>query len=78
MAQPLLQLIGDTHPSEDVQAVNPSLPSASICEEYRELIEQGLARRRNAKAIWQDLVSDHGFVGGYQAVKRFVRKELVD
>jgi len=25
-------------------------------------------------AIWQDLVSDHGFAGGYQAVKRFVRK----
>ena len=25
-------------------------------------------------AIWQDLVSYHGFVGGYQTVKRFVRK----
>ena len=25
-------------------------------------------------AIWQDLVSDHGFAGGYQTVKRFVRK----
>src|SRR5438270_7037948 len=52
----------------------PSPPSASVCEEYRELIEQGLARGRNGKAIWQDLVSDHGFVGDYQAVKRFVRK----
>src|SRR5271169_6936791 len=52
----------------------PSPPSPSICEEYRELIEQGLARGRNAMAIWQDLVSDHGFAGGYQAVKRFVRK----
>lgn len=52
----------------------PSPPSASICEEYRERIEQGLARGRNGKAIWQDLVSEHGFAGGYQAVKRFVRK----
>src|SRR5436190_20135721 len=52
---------------------DPSPPSASVCEEYRELIEQGLARGRNGKAIWQDLVSDHGFAGGYQAVKRFVR-----
>src|SRR5438105_8581202 len=52
----------------------PSPPSTSVCEEYRELIEQGLARGRNGKAIWQDLVSDHGFVGDYQAVKRFVRK----
>jgi transposase len=25
-------------------------------------------------AIWQDLVSDHGFPCGYQTVKRFVRK----
>src|SRR5437763_6955730 len=52
----------------------PSPPSASVCEEYRELIEQGLARGRNGKAIWQDLVSDHGFVGEYQAEKRYVRK----
>ena len=48
--------------------------SASACEPYRELIEQGLRRGRNAKAIWQDLVSDHGFPGSYQTVKRFVRK----
>src|SRR5246127_1661050 len=46
----------------------------STCEAYRELIEQGLALERNSKAIWQDLVSDHGFAGSYQAVKRFVRK----
>src|SRR5438094_6175812 len=51
----------------------PSPPTASVCEVYREWIEQGLARGRNGKAIWQDLVSDHGFAGGYQAVKRFVR-----
>ena len=25
-------------------------------------------------AIWQDLVSQYGFSGGYQSVKRFVRK----
>jgi transposase len=49
-------------------------PSTSSCEPYRELIEQGLARRRNGKAIWQDLVSDQGFAGSYQTVKRFVRK----
>jgi transposase len=49
-------------------------PSASACEPYRELIEVGLSRGRNAKAIWQDLVDDHGFAGGYQSVKRFVRK----
>jgi hypothetical protein len=46
----------------------------STCEAYREPIEQGLVLERNSKAIWQDLVSDHGFTGSYQAVKRFVRK----
>src|SRR5271157_430022 len=46
----------------------------SACEPYRELIEQGLGRGRNAMAIWQDLVSDHGFPHAYQTVKRFVRK----
>jgi hypothetical protein len=25
-------------------------------------------------AIWQDLVDTRGFTGGYQSVKRFVRK----
>jgi len=54
-------------------AGHPDRP-ASACEPYRELIEQGLGRGRNGKAIWQDLVSDHGFSGSYQTVKRFVRK----
>src|ERR1700723_17504 len=48
--------------------------AVGTCEPYRELIEQGLDRGRNAKAIWQDLVADHGFPSSYQAVKRFVRK----
>jgi len=49
-------------------------PTASACEPYREVIELGLGRGRNGKAIWQDLVDDHGFGGAYQSVKRFVGK----
>ena len=49
-------------------------PTASVCEAYRETIEVALSRGRNAKAIWQDLVDAYGFQGGYQSVKRFVRK----
>jgi transposase len=48
--------------------------AASACEPYRELIELGLSRGRNAKAIWQDLVDSHGFTVGYQSVQRFVGK----
>ena len=49
-------------------------PAASACEAYRDAIEVGLSRGRNAKAIWQDLVDASGFPGAYQSVKRFVRK----
>jgi transposase len=48
-------------------------PSASACVPYREAIELGLARGRNAMAIWQDLVDQCGFAAGYQSVRRFVR-----
>jgi transposase len=48
--------------------------SASVCKPHREAIELWLSRGRNAKAIWQDLVDIHGFAGGYQSVKRFVRQ----
>ena len=48
--------------------------SASACELYRETIQLGLSRGRNAMGIWQDLVDSYGFEGGYQSVKRFVRK----
>jgi hypothetical protein len=43
-------------------------PSASACEPYRELIAAALARGRNAVAIWQDLVDDHGFPARYASV----------
>jgi transposase len=49
-------------------------PQASRCEPYREIIERGLEVRRNAMAIWQDLVNDHGFRAGYASVRRYVRK----
>jgi transposase len=47
-------------------------PSASACEPYRELVTEALGRGRNARAIWQDLVDDHGFAAGYASVRRFV------
>jgi len=49
-------------------------PSASACEPYSDFIEMSLRKGRNAKAIYQDLVDDHGFTGRYQSVKRFVRR----
>jgi transposase len=48
--------------------------TASACEPFHEVIEAGLARGRNAMGIWQDLVDQSGFTGGYQSVKRYVRQ----
>src|SRR5437867_724740 len=56
-AKPANEVITDLRPQRS--------PAASACEPYRELIERALELGRNAMAIYQDLVSDHGFRGGY-------------
>jgi len=38
------------------------------------VIREALGRGRNAVAIWQDLVGEHGFQAGYASVRRFVLK----
>ncbi len=59
----------------DLEHESPQpVPSTSLCEPFREAIELDLSQGRNAIGIWQDLVSESGFNGGYQTVKRFVRK----
>ncbi len=75
-AKPAMQVTTDSGGSTSGSQRPPTHPepSASACEPYREFVELGLRRGRNAMAIWQDLISDHGFAGGYQTVKRFVRK----
>ena len=49
-------------------------PSASASTAYRDVIEVGLSRGRNAMAIWQDLIDTCHFPAGYQSVRRFIRK----
>ena len=58
---------------QPIQLPKPNA-STSECEPYRDTIELGLSRGRNAMAIWQGMVTDYGFSGGYQTVQRFVRK----
>jgi hypothetical protein len=53
------------------EAAKPST-SLSACEPFQEAIQLGLSRGRNARAIWQDLVSDQGFSAGYQSVRRYI------
>ena len=48
--------------------------SASACEPHRAFVEAQLRLRRNAMAIYQDLVDHHGYGGAYNSVKRFALK----
>jgi hypothetical protein len=61
-------------PANEVITDSAVVPGPSACEPYREAIDMGLSRDRNARAIWQDLVSEYGFGSSYQSVQRFVRK----
>jgi transposase len=47
--------------------------AVSACAEHRSFIEAQVALGRNAMAIYQGLVDDHGFAHRYNSVKRFVR-----
>jgi transposase len=75
-AKPAIEVTPDSGapPASQPEPIPSCSASASVCEPHRDLIEHALSVGRNAKAIWQDLVDDHGFSGGYQSVKRFVRK----
>jgi len=77
------EVIPDLNPSQpdevgalaSAPVVSPQRsPSASACDPYREAIELGLSRGRNAVAIYQDLVDEYSFASSYQSVQRFVRK----
>lgn len=68
-----------TDPAATGQLLNgwPPRPTksaqASLCEPDREFIEDAVGKGRNAVAIYQDLVTYHGFKGAYTSVRRFVR-----
>jgi hypothetical protein len=49
-------------------------PAASACEPYREIIALAVGRGRNAMAIYQDLVTEHGLRAKYASVRRFVAR----
>jgi transposase len=58
----------------------PTSPPAtsSACEPHRTFIEAQLRLRRNATAIYQDLVDEHGFTGAFAAKLRHREPEQFD
>jgi len=77
-ANPANEVITDSGAESTAIVVPEQQPitrfSASLSAGYREAIELGLLRGRNAMAIWQDLVDTCGFTASYQSVQRFVHK----
>ncbi len=63
--------------AESKPATNLTLGSkpgpASRSAPFAEQIKAGLAAGLSAQRIYQDLVREHAFAGGYQSVKRFAR-----
>lgn len=76
-SKPAISTLG----SADVPVAEPAISTAgfspgrqSLCQPFAPQIEAAAAVGLSAQRIYQDLVSEHGFAGSYQAVKRFVRQ----
>ena len=79
-AKPAIPLTG----SEPVLESKPAIPLAgslaagrqSLCVPLEAVIESAVQAGLSAQRIYQDLICDHGFTGGYHSVQRFVRQLL--
>jgi transposase len=60
--------------SEMVAEPVSALRSRSLCEPWQSVILAKLEAGLTAQRIYQDLVTEHGFVGKYHSVRRFVRR----
>src|SRR5215216_5220985 len=74
VAKPAIEVTTDSELTNSLTKPQSAGQTLSHCEPYREFIRESLGRGRNATAIWQDLVTEHGFRHSYQSVKRFVNK----
>jgi len=48
----------------------------SLCVPLQAVIESAVQAGLSAQRIYQDLICDHAFTGGYHSVQRFVRQLL--
>jgi transposase len=61
-------------PIGSVAAQADSKREPSLCEPWRQIILDKLTAGLTAQRIHQDLVNEHGFIGKYHSVRRFVRR----
>jgi transposase len=76
-ANPAIPPTGSTDLPDSKPAIVPAGSKAgrtSQCAPLSSIIQGALLAGLSAQRIYQDLVRDHQFTGGYDAVKRFVRR----
>ena len=69
---------------EPAPAAKPAIPLTgslvagrqSLCVPLQAVIESAVQAGLSAQRIYQDLICDHAFTGGYHSVQRFVRQLL--
>ena len=79
-AKPAISLTG----SEPALELKPAIPLTgslaagrqSLCVPLQVVIESAVQAGLSAQRIYQDLICDHAFTGGYHSVQRFVRQLL--
>jgi hypothetical protein len=79
-AKPAIPLSG----SAPLLSPNPAIPLSgsvaagrpSLCAPLRAVIAAAVHAGLSAQRIYQDLICDHAFTGGYHSVQRFVRQLL--
>jgi transposase len=64
--------VSDSNPAISPAGFKPG--RISHCEPFKDIIQAGLERGLSAQRIYQDLVTEQKFEGGYDSVKRFVRQ----
>jgi transposase len=68
---------GPSKPATNPQTGSVTLSGpASLCDPWREEIEQALERGLSIQRIYQDLVEERQFAGSYYAVRRFVLRRV--
>jgi transposase len=65
---------GGSPPTPPVASPPAAPKRPSGCEPWRSLIQAKVALGLSAQRICQDLVTEHGFLGSYFSVRRFVRR----
>ncbi len=77
VSNPAILPTGSIEETDAKPAIVPAGSQAgrtSQCAPLAEVIKQSLLAGLSAQRIYQDLVAGHQFTGGYDAVKRFVRR----